>query len=118
VTWRHRTRRLLPYVVAAVAGFALAYLVLFFFVFRPSVVPDTAIVPDVIGMEVDVARQRLEGAGFELELGTYRADAIVRRGSVAEQRPSAGAELERGERVVVVVSGGAGAPESAPEQRR
>ena len=118
MTWRHRTRRLLPYVVAAVAGFALAYLLLFFFVFRPSVLPDTGVVPDVIGMEVDVARQRLAGAGFELELGTYRADPIVRRGSVAEQRPSAGTELERGGRVVVIVSGGTGAPESPSGEPR
>ena len=116
MSWRERVRRLLPYVIAAVSGFLLAYLILFFFVFRPNVLPDTGQVPDVVGMEMELARTRLENAGFELEMGTYRAHPIVPKGAVADQRPPAGSALERGGRVVVVVSAGAGAPEPAPDR--
>ncbi len=106
MTWRERVRRGLPYVVAAVAGFALAYLLLFFFVFKPSVLPDTGRVPDVVGMDLELARSRLTNAGFDLEMGAYRVDPTVPKGAVAEQSPNGGASLERGGKVVVTVSAG------------
>ena len=116
MSWRERVRRGLPYLVTALAGFALAYLLLFFFVFKPSVLPDTGTVPDVVGMVVEDARGRLERAGFELAMGSYRVDPVVARGAVAEQSPRAGASLERGGRVIVTVS--AGRPiEPAPRAR-
>ena len=40
MSWRLRVRRLIPYLVTALAGFTIAFLVLFLFVFRPSVIPD------------------------------------------------------------------------------
>ena len=106
MSWRDRTRRALPYVIAALSGFALAYLLLFFFVFRPSVVPDTGQVPDVVGMDLETARQRLESAGFDLQRGNYRVDPTVAKGAVAAQSPGGGSALERGGKVVVTVSAG------------
>ena len=117
MNWRERVRRSLPYLITAVAGFALAYLLLFFFVFKPSVLPNTGTVPDVVGMDVESARGRLENAGFELAMGSYRVDPVVARGAVAEQSPKAGAGLERGGRVIVTVS--AGRPlDPTPRSRR
>ena len=106
MNWRARLRRLLPYVVTAVAGFTIAYLVLFLFVFRPSVLPDDARVPDVIGMDYELAREKLSNAGFEAEMGPLRPDPIVARGGVIEQSPRAGRTLEEGGRVVLSVSAG------------
>ena len=112
MTWRARTRGLLPYVVTALAGFTIAYLILFLFVFRPSVIPDNARVPDVVGRDYELARERLANAGFEAEMGPLRPDPIVARGSVVEQSPAAGSILEEGGKVVLSVS--AGPPRSNP----
>ena len=112
MTWRTRTRRLLPYVVAALAGFTIAYLILFLFVFRPSVIPANERVPDVMGMDYEVARERLSNAGFEAEMGPLRPDPIVANGAVVEQSPRAGGILEEGGKVVLTVS--AGPPRSNP----
>ena len=105
MTWRERVRRLLPYVVTAIAGFALAY-GLMFMAFRPSVIPQTASVPDVLGSTYETARQRLETAGFEAQMGTIRVDPTVIKGAVADQSPKAGAALERGGKVVLTTSAG------------
>ena len=50
MSWRDRTRRVLPYVIVGAAGFLLAYLVVFFFVFPAPVVPRENAVPDVMGV--------------------------------------------------------------------
>ena len=112
MSWRARTRRLIPYVVTALAGFTIAYLILFLFVFRPSVIPEDARVPDVMGMDYEVARERLSNAGFEAEMGPLRPDPVVANGAVVEQSPKAGAILEEGGKVVLTVS--AGPPRSNP----
>ena len=106
MSWRERVRRLMPYVVTALAGFTIAYLILFLFVFRPSVIPENERVPDVVGMDYELARERLSNAGFEAEMGTMRPDPIVSKGSVIEQSPRAGGILEEGAKVVLSVSAG------------
>ena len=112
MSWRERTRRLMPYVVTAIAGFTIAYLILFLFVFRPSVLPSNERVPDVVGMDYERARERLSRAGFEAEMGPLRPDPIVAKGGVIEQSPRAGGILEEGGKVVLSVS--AGAPRNNP----
>lgn len=114
--WRARTRGLLPYLVTAAVGFLAAYLVMFLFVFRTSIVPDSARVPDVTGMDYETAAQRLTAAGFRPSLGERRADATIAKNSVIEQSPRAGGETERGARVVLAVS--AGRVEDSPLKRR
>jgi len=39
VTWRGRLRRFLPYLIALISGFLIAYLVVAFFVFPAGVIP-------------------------------------------------------------------------------
>ena len=51
MNWRATTRRLLPYLIVAAAGFLLAYLFVFAFVFPAGVVPDDGRVPAVAGLD-------------------------------------------------------------------
>jgi beta-lactam-binding protein with PASTA domain len=60
--WRSSAERVLPYVVAATGGFILAYAFVFFFVFPTRLTPQEVVVPNVLGLTFDDARQRLAGA--------------------------------------------------------
>ena len=61
-------------------------------------------VPAVTGQPLDVAVSRLENEGFKTNIEN-RANAAP-RGTVYEQRPSAGTELEEGSSVTIVASKG------------
>ena len=50
MSWRDRTRRLLPYLIVAATGFLAAYLYVFFFVFPSDLLPNDAKVPNVVGL--------------------------------------------------------------------
>lgn len=62
-------------------------------------------VPDVTGLQLSVARTRLEAAGLEVQV-TDRRFSPAPRDEVLEQTPSAGGEVGRGSTVQVVVSAG------------
>lgn len=68
---------------------------------------DLVKVPAVTGLEGPVARSRLAQAGLLLEYGDTRFSAHDAPGTVLEQDPPAGEEVQPGTIVVVVVSGGA-----------
>ncbi|MGQ0704037.1 MAG: PASTA domain-containing protein [Gemmatimonadales bacterium] len=61
-------------------------------------------VPDLMGLEKEQARQRLEDAG--LKLGTISTRRVRNRplGTVVDQRPAAGMRSPRGARVHIVIS--------------
>ena len=63
------------------------------------------VVPDVIGQPEDVAILAVEEAGFEVTVVTGRNEQYP-RGTVFEQAPSAGVELEPGRGVFIAVSEG------------
>jgi hypothetical protein len=94
------TSLLIVLVVAAVgavaAGFAIAYLS------RPEIVS----VPSLARLEQVVARSRLAQSGLGMEIGDTRFSATVPAGSVVDQDPSPGTEVEKGSIVTVVVSAG------------
>lgn len=106
IDWRARSRRLLPYAIAAASGFLLAYLVAFFFLFPAPLVPDDREVPDVGGLPYATAAQRLEQAGFAVIQGEARFHATAPEGTVLAQRPPAGARAAVGSRVTLDVSRG------------
>lgn len=62
-------------------------------------------VPNVTGLDSDVARTRLRSAGFEFEDGDRRF-SVKPLGTVLEQSPDPGALVRRGSTVSVVVSAG------------
>jgi len=65
----------------------------------------TAEVPDVVGLDVDVARSRILRAGFEFSEGDRRF-SVRPDGEVLSQTPASGRQIRRGTTVVVVASGG------------
>src|SRR5262249_23940931 len=72
MTWRARFPSSLVYLVAIVAGFSLAYLLVAFVVFPAGVIPREVEVPNVTGLDFDEAAQGLAQAGFKAEQGEQR----------------------------------------------
>lgn len=104
MSWRDRTRRLLPYVIVGAAGFLVAYLVVFFFVFPTAVLPREAAVPDVTGVPYQDAVRRLDQSGFRADTGEQTWAGGAGRGTVLAQRPAAGQVEERGALVILDIS--------------
>jgi len=106
VSWRGGLRRLLPYVVALVGGFLLAFLIVAFFVFPSGVIPDEARVPNVIGLTYSDAVQQLQQKGFSAERGETRFHNAAPKGTVLDQNPAPGSKESANIKVTLVVSGG------------
>ena len=105
-TWRTRFRRLLPYVAVGGAGFLLAYLAVYFFVFPSRLVPDDRPIPDVVGMPVDAATRRLSDAGFLPQVGEQRINMSVPPFTVVKQTPAATTVKPRQTTVVIDIAVG------------
>lgn len=106
MSFRGRLRRLMPYVVALVSGFFLAYLVVAFFVFPAGVIPQDVRVPNVIGLTFTDATSQLQQKGFRAERGEMRFHNAAPKGTVLDQAPAPGSREARDIRVTLVVSGG------------
>ena len=63
--------------------------------------------PDVVGSRSAVASQRLQNAGFEVNIETVQSDEVP-SDRVATQRPQPGEEAEEGSTVTIIVSSGPG----------
>ena len=106
MSWRSRVRTSLVYLVAIVAGFALSYLVVAFFVFPAGVIPRDVKVPNVTGLMFDEAQQRLAQAGFSAEQGEQRYNNSSPKMTVLEQSPPPGTREGVGSTITLTVSGG------------
>ena len=106
MSWRGKLRRLLPYVVALVGGFLLAFLVVAFVVFPAGVIPQDVRVPNVIGLPYPEAARQLEQVGFSAERGEQRFHNAAPRGTVLDQDPVPGTSEGPGGKVTLVVSSG------------
>jgi beta-lactam-binding protein with PASTA domain len=104
--WRKRLRTVAPYLVSAVAGFALAYLIVAVFIFPPTSVASDLSVPNVTGLAFDDATGKLHDAGFKVSRGERRYDATVPAGQVLGQTPIPGTTESKGATVVLDVSRG------------
>lgn len=104
MSWRDRTRRLLPYVVVGAAGFLVAYLLVFFLVFPSSVVPSERPVPDVTGLQFADAKARLEAEGFRGDTGEQSWHGAAARGIVTAQQPRAGLVQPKGSLILLSIS--------------
>lgn len=107
MSWRTGIRTSLIYLVAIVAGFAAAYLVVAFLIFPAGVIPRDVKIPNVTGLNFDEAVQRLAQAGFKGEQGEQRYNSSAPKMTVLEQSPPPGAREGVGSPVTLVVSGGA-----------
>lgn len=99
-------RRLLPYVLALVSGFGLAYLVVAFLIFPAGVIPQEVRMPNVIGLSYADAARQLEQIGFKAERGESRFHNAAPKGTVLDQQPLPGSPETPGVRVTLLVSSG------------
>ena len=104
--WRGRARSLLPYVVTAAAGFALAYLIVALFIFPKQLVSSDTSVPSVIGMSYDEANRLLDDEGFRVTTREQRFHQSAPQGTVLEQSPPPGSREPRGTTVALDLSRG------------
>src|SRR5881394_585049 len=103
---RKRVRGTLPYAIAIIGGFLVAYLIVAFLVFPSGVIPRDARVPNVTGLMFDDAVKRLAERGFHGQRGEQRFHAAAPKETVLEQNPAAGAHDVEGASVTLVVSAG------------
>jgi beta-lactam-binding protein with PASTA domain/predicted Ser/Thr protein kinase len=69
--------------------------------------PERRAVPEVVGDRSSVASQRLQNAGFEVDIETVINERVP-RDRVASQRPGPGEEASEGSTVTIIVSAGPG----------
>jgi len=69
--------------------------------------PEKKPVPDVVGSRSAVASQRLQNAGFEVNIETVQSDTVP-NDRVATQDPQPGEEAREGSTVTIIVSSGPG----------
>jgi beta-lactam-binding protein with PASTA domain len=106
VNWRGAIRRLIPYLIAIVGGFLVAYIYAAFFLFPSGVISQDLKVPNVIGLDYQTAQQRLAQSGFHAEQGETRFHASAPKNTVLDQNPPAGSRDVGGSTVTLAVSGG------------
>jgi serine/threonine-protein kinase len=106
MSWRTGLRTSLIYLIAIMAGFSAAYLVVAFFIFPAGIIPHEVKVPNVTGLVFDDAVQRLAQAGFKSEKGEQRYNNSAPKLTVIEQSPPPGTREGVGTMVTLVVSGG------------
>ena len=111
MNWRALPRRAFPYLIAAVGGFLIAYVAIFFFAFPAEVVPDDGILPNVVGKTFEDASAMLQKVGFPAQQGETRFHRTIPANVVLQEDPPAGSRQKRGTTVVLALSGGQRAAE-------
>jgi beta-lactam-binding protein with PASTA domain len=96
----------LAYVVTAVGGFTLAYLIVAIFIFPASAAERDASVPSVVGLQYADAQKRLEQLGFTVQRGELRNHTAAPRGSVLSQDPEPEFNAPPGSRITLHISNG------------
>jgi eukaryotic-like serine/threonine-protein kinase len=106
VTLRGSARRSIPYLVAIMSGFLLAYLIVAFFIFPAHLVTSDTKVPNVVGQTYEAAAAQLKKGGFVPQRGEQRFTAGAASGQVLGQTPLPDAVEPRGTRIVLDISQG------------
>jgi eukaryotic-like serine/threonine-protein kinase len=106
VSLRTRLRSSLPYAVAIIGGFLVAYLIVAFVIFPSGVITGDAKVPNVAGLTLEDAAKELAAVGFNAQRTEERFHGGAPKGVVLEQDPRAGTRDSEGTTVRLVVSAG------------
>ena len=101
---RTRLRGSLPYAVAIIGGFLVAYLIVAFVIFPSGVVPGNAKVPNVTGLLFDDAAKRLASVGLRAARGDEEYREATPANTVLGQDPPAGTKEAEGSTVTLNVS--------------
>jgi serine/threonine-protein kinase len=108
---RTGVRGSLPYAVAIIGGFLVAYLIVAFLIFPSGVIPGDAKVPNVTGLLFDDAAKRLAAVGFKASRGDQEFREATPVNTVLGQDPPAGAKEPEGSTVTLTVSTATGGPD-------
>jgi len=103
---RALARNAFPYLLVAVGGFLVAYVILFFVAFPADVLPDNGRVPKVVGVSFDDAAAAIGKAGFTAVKTETRYHRTIGKDIVLQQDPPAGSLQKRGTDISLAVSGG------------
>ena len=95
-----------PFVAAAIGGFAAAYLLVALVIFPSRATHGDAKVPNVIGLMFDDATRRLSAVGFKAERGEDRPHEASPKSTVLDQDPRAGERDPEGTYVRLTLSAG------------
>jgi serine/threonine-protein kinase len=106
VSLRGRSRRALPYLIAAASGFLIAYMIVAFLIFPADIIPNDAVVPSVVNTSYDDATRTLAAAGFKAQRGESRFHATAPGRTVLQQEPPAGSREKTGTMITLHVSSG------------
>ena len=93
-------------ITAGVAGLLVLLLVIFFFVV-PAMGPKDVKIPDVTGLTVEKAEEKLLNAGLEINVKTKEeASEDVKEGRVVKTEPSKNRTVKEGQKITLIVSTG------------
>lgn len=96
----------LPFIVAGIAGFGIAFLLVAALVFPPDDAPREVRVPSVLGLPLADAERRIRASGLTPSIGERRFAADAPRSAVLAQNPVGGQRVNVGAEVVLDVSDG------------
>ncbi|MCC6316182.1 MAG: PASTA domain-containing protein [Gemmatimonadaceae bacterium] len=103
-----RSKRWVPFVIAGVSGFLLAFGLVAIVLFPADDAVQEVRVPSVMGLPFADAERRLKADGLRASLGAQRASTDVPRNAVVSQSPVAGETVNAGTVIVLDVSEGQG----------
>jgi beta-lactam-binding protein with PASTA domain len=106
-----RLRGSLPYAVAVIGGFLLAYLIVAFLIFPSGVIPGNAKVPNVTGLLFDDATKRLSAVGFKASRTGEEYREATPVNTVLGQDPPPGTKEPEGSTVGLTVATATPKPE-------
>lgn len=93
-------------ITAGVAGLLVLLLIIFFFVV-PAMGPKDVKIPDVTGLTVEKAEEKLLNAGLEINVKTKEeASEDVKEGRVVKTEPSKNRTVKEGQKITLIVSTG------------
>ena len=93
-------------ITAGVAGLLVLLLIIFFFVV-PAMGPKDVKIPDVTGLTVEKAEEKLLNAGLEINVKTKEeASEDVKEGRIVKTEPSKNRTVKEGQKITLIVSTG------------
>ena len=93
-------------ITAGVAGLLVLLLVIFFFIV-PAMGPKDVKIPDVTGLTVEKAEEKLLNAGLEINVKTKEeASEDVKEGRIVKTEPSKNRTVKEGQKITLIVSTG------------
>ena len=93
-------------ITAGVAGLLVLLLVIFFFIV-PAMGPKDVKIPDVTGLTVEKAEEKLLNAGLEINVKTKEESSEdVKEGRIVKTEPSKNRTVKEGQKITLIVSTG------------